>query len=301
MDKEITPLQPTPAWRSTQKVSPRVTQKIAFTVIWICGVIAILALFVIVGYVLVRGGRTITPEFLFTAPEGGISGEGGIATVIVTTIMLMLLTVVILTPLGIAAAIYLSEYARDNWFSGVIRYGVDLLAGVPSIIFGLFGYVVFVVALHFNFSLLSGALTLVALELPVMIRTVEEALKAVPHSYREASLALGCTKWQTIRQVILPAAIPGIVTSIILTTGRTLSETAALYVTMGGSSALPTSLFSGGRTLALHVYYLAMDTTAFDKAMGTGIILIVLIIIINLITHRISRWYQKRMGIKETE
>ena len=126
-------------------------------------------------------------------------------------------------------------------------------------------------------------------------------MKAVPHSYREASLSLGCTKWQTIRQVILPAAMPGIVTAIILTTGRTLSETAALYVTMGGSSALPTSLFSGGRTLALHVYYLAMDTTAFDKAMGTGIILIALIIIINLITHRISRWYQKRMGVRETE
>ena len=174
MDNKTTP-QKTPAWRSTQRVSPRTTQKIAFTVIWVCGVIAILALFLIVGYVLFRGGRTITPEFLFTPPEGGISGEGGISTVIITTIILMILTAVILAPLGIAASIYLSEYARDNWFTGIIRYGVDLLAGVPSIIFGLFGYVIFVVALHFNFSLLSGALALVALELPVMIRTVEEA------------------------------------------------------------------------------------------------------------------------------
>jgi len=290
-----------PAWRSTQRISPHTTQKIAFTAIWVCGVIAILALFLIVGYVIFRGGRAITPEFLFTAPQGGIAGEGGIATVFITTIIMVLLTVIILTPLGITAAIYLSEYAQDNWFTNIIRYGVDLLAGVPSIIFGLFGYVIFVVALHFNFSLISGALALVALELPVMIRTIEEAMKAVPHSYREASLALGCTKWQTIRQVILPAAIPGVVTAIILTTGRTLSETAALYVTMGGSSALPTSLFSGGRTLALHVFYLAMDTTAFDKAMGTGIILILLIVVINLITHRLSRWYQSRMGVRETE
>ena len=287
-----------PSWHSSQKISPRITQKIAFAAVWICGVIAILALFLIVGYVLFRGGRSLTPAFLFSAPEGGIAGEGGISTVIITTIIMVILTTVILTPLGIAAAIYLSEYALDNWFTNIIRYGIDLLAGVPSIIFGLFGYVVFVVALHFNFSLLSGALALVALELPVMIRTVEEAMKTVPLSYREASFALGATKWQTVRQVILPAAMPGIVTAIILTTGRTLSETAALYVTMGGSSALPNSLFSGGRTLALHIFYLAMDTNAFDKAMGTGIILIILIIVINLITHRLSRWYQTRIGIK---
>jgi phosphate transport system permease protein len=287
--------------RSSHRISPRITEKFAFSAVWICGIIAILALLLIVFYVLFRGIGTLTPEFLFTAPEGGIAGEGGISTVIVTTIILTLLTVVILTPLGIAAAIYLSEYALNNWFTSLIRYGIDLLAGVPSIIFGLFGYVVFVVTLHFNFSLLSGALALVALELPVMIRTVEEAMKAVPRSYREASLALGSTKWQSITQVILPAAIPGVVTAIILTTGRTLSETAALYVTMGGSSALPTSLFSGGRTLALHVFYLAMDTTAFDKAMGTGIILIVLIVVINLITHRLSGWYQSRMGMKEPE
>ncbi len=289
------------SYRSSRKISPRITQKLAFSAIWIAGIIAILALFLLIGYVLVRGIRTLTPEFLFTAPLGGIAGEGGISTVFITTIFMVVLTLIILTPLGIGGAIYLSEYALDNRLTSIIRYGVDLLAGVPSIIFGLFGYVVFVVALHFNFSLLSGALALVALELPVMIRTVEEAMKAVPRSYREASLALGSTKWQAIREVILPAALPGVVTAIILTTGRTLSETAALYVTMGGSSALPTSLFSGGRTLALHVFYLAMDTTAFDKAMGTGIILIALIVVINLITHRLSRWYQSRMGVRETE
>ncbi len=278
------------------KPSAKQNQRIAWVFIWASGAITLLILFVIVGYVFVNGVKTLTPDFFLTPPRGGLSGEGGISTCIVTTIYLVLLTLVFLLPFGIGAAIYLSEYAKDNWLTRFIRYGVETLAGIPSIVFGLFGYALFVVALHFQFSLLSGAITLACLELPTIIRTAEEAMKSVPRFHREASLALGATQWQTIRHVVLPAALPGIVTGIILSIGRTVEETACLYVTLGGSSAMPTSLFSGGRTLSLHLYYLAMETNAFDKAMGTGVVLILTIIILNSVTRWLSRRYQARVS-----
>lgn len=277
------------------RLSPKATQALARVFIWGSGVVTILILFLIVGYVLARGVPEFSLSFLFTAPQGGLSGEGGISTAIVATVYLVILTVAILIVPGIGAAIYLSEYARDNWPTRAIRYGVDTLAGVPSIVFGLFGFVIFVTALHFSFSLLSGALTLVCLLLPTLIRTSEEAIKAVPRSHREAALALGATKWQAIRHVVLPAALPGIVTGIILCIGRIVGETACLYVTMGGSSAMPTSLLSGGRTLSLHVFYLAMETNAFGKAMATAAVLILVILIINTIVNWISHRFQTRM------
>jgi phosphate transport system permease protein len=250
---------------------------------------------VIVLYVLVQGVPSISWEFLTTAPAGGLSGEGGISTVIVSTIYLIGLTIIILVPIGLGAAIYLAEYAPDNRLTRAIRYGVETLAGIPSIIFGLFGFVLFVTVLSFNFSLLSGALTLVCLLLPTMIRTSEEAIKGVPRAYREGALALGTTRWQMISRVAVPAALPGIVTAIILCVGRAIEETAVLYVTLGGSAAMPTSLFSSGRTLSLHVFYLAMETRAFDKAMATAAVLIIIIVIINGMTNWISNRFQKKM------
>jgi phosphate transport system permease protein len=235
---------------------------------------------------------------LRTPPLGGLSGEGGISTAIVSTLYLVFITIIILIPPGIGAAIYLSEYATNNWFTRVIRYGVETLAGVPSIVFGLFGFAVFVTMLHFRFSLLSGALTLVCLLLPTLIRTSEEAIKAVPRAHREAALALGATRWQTVSHVILPAALPGIVTGVILCIGRIVEETACLYVTLGGSAAMPKSLLSGGRTLSLHLFYLAMETRAFDKAMGTGIVLIATIIIINAVTNFLSQRFQAKLAGK---
>jgi len=276
-------------------MSAKSSQKLATVFIWGSGVITVLILFLIVGYVLARGLPAFSLDFLFTAPKGGLSGEGGISTAIVCTLYLVLLTIAILIVPGIGAAIYLSEYAKDNWLTRIIRYGVDMLAGVPSIVFGLFGFVLFVTALHFRFSLLSGALTLACLLLPTLIRTSEEAIKAVPRSHREGALALGATKWQTILHVVLPAALPGIVTGIILSIGRIVGETASLYVTMGGSAAMPTSLFSGGRTLSLHLFYLSMETRAFEKAMATAAVLIIVILIINTITNWISHRFQARM------
>jgi phosphate transport system permease protein len=282
----------------------RLRQRIAFGVLWLAGLTVVLVLIAIVAYVVSRGAGEISWEFLTTPPQGGISGEGGISTTIVTTVYLVLLTIAIAAPLGIGAAVYLVEYAGEmrgqrGWLSAVVsvvRFGVETLAGVPSIIFGLFGFALFVLAMHFGFSLLSAGLAGASLVLPVIIRTSEEALLAVPRSYREGSLALGATQWQTVRQVVLPAAMPGIITGIVLSVGRIISETAIFYVTLGGGLRAPTSLLSGGRTMALHVYYLAMETRAFDKAMATGTILIISMILINLTINFFSRRLSAGMG-----
>ncbi|MBN2186589.1 MAG: phosphate ABC transporter permease PstA [Dehalococcoidia bacterium] len=276
-------------------LSPKLTQKLAWGLSWAAGIVAVSILVFIIGYVLTKGLSIISPEFMFTEPEGGLSGEGGISSCIIATLWMIIATMAILIPLGIGAAIYLTEYAPDNKFTRLIRYSVELLAGVPSIIFGLFGFAIFVLALHFNYSILAGALTLVCLLLPFLMRSAEEAMKAVPQSQREAALALGATKWQTVVHVIMPAALPGIVTGITLCVGGAVAESACLYVTMGGSAGMPTSFLSGGRTLAVHVFYLAMETNALDKALATGAVLIILILIINLGTKWLSQRLQTKM------
>lgn len=266
-------------------------------VMWLFGLMTVSILIVVLGYVLIEGGKALSWDFLTTAPKGGLSGEGGISTTIGTTFYLVGLTLLIATPLGVGAAIYLIEYAGEQSLSSkllrsvisVSNFAVETLAGIPSIIFGLFGYALFVSTLKFGFSLLSAALAGACLVLPTIIRTTEEALLAVPDDYRRGSLALGATKWQTLYKVVLPASLPGIITGIILSVGRVISETAIFYVTLGGSYRMPTSVMDAGRTLALHLYYLAMDTRAFDKAMATGAVLVVMIILINLIIDFVSR------------
>jgi phosphate transport system permease protein len=281
-------------------------QTVAFGVFWLAGLLAVAALLWIVGYVLVEGFQVINIEFLTTRPKGGVSGEGGMSTTVVATLYLVVFTMTLSTPIGVGAAIYLTEYAADAARRSkalariipVARSGVEILAGVPSIIYGLFGFALFVVAMNRftgGFSILSAGLAGACMVLPVIVRTSEEALLAVPPSYREGSLALGATKWQTITQVILPAALPGIVTGLILSVGRIVAETAIFWVTIGGSYRLPTGLKSAGRPMALHVYMLATETRAFDKAMGTAAILILTIVILNLIINITSRAYSKRM------
>jgi len=282
-----------------------VIEKAAFGFLWLTGLIAVLVLLIVVAYVIVQGAKVVDLDFLVTAPRGGITAEGGMSTTILTTGYVVLLTISIAGPLGIGAAVYLVEYAEALQggsgliprLVGVIRFGVEILAGVPSIIFGLFGYALFVSAeaLGFGYSLLSGSLACACLLLPVIIRATEEALRAVPRSYREGSLALGTTRWQTVSGVILPAAMPGIITGIVLSVGRVVSETAVFYVTLGGTHNLPKSVLHGGRTMAMHLYYLATDTTAFDKAMGTGAVLIVTIVLINLIINFVSHRLTARL------
>jgi phosphate transport system permease protein len=275
----------------------KLSQQIAFGLVWLAAALAVALLLWIIGYVLIHGAQVINLEFLTTKPEGGMAGEGGMSTTIVTTIYLVLLTIAIAAPLGIGAAIYLVEYAGEMqhtsrlvaFLVNLARTGVELLAGVPSIVYGLFGFALFVTALNLRFSLLSAGLSGACLILPVIIRTAEEALLSVPRSYREGSLALGATKWQTTTQVVLPAALPGIITGIVLSVGRIVSETAIFWVTLGGSYLLPTDLLSSGRTMALHVFMLATETRAFDKAMGVSAILIVTIVLINLLINFTSR------------
>lgn len=285
----------------------KLTQTVAFGFAWLAGFLAIAALVWIVGYVVVQGAQVIDVEFLTTRPAGGVSGEGGMSTTIVTTLYLVVLIIAIAAPLGVFAAIYLVEYAgeaeRESRFLyylvRVARTGVEILAGVPSIIFGLFGFALFVVTLEFGFSLLSAGLSGACLVLPVIIRTSEEALLAVPRSYREASLGLGATRWQTMVNVVLPAALPGIVTGIILSIGRIVAETAIFWVTLGGTYRLPTSINHAGRSMALHVFMLASETRAFDKAMGTAAILIFIIVVLNLLINYTSRRLTARvMGRK---
>lgn len=292
-------------FRSNNLRMRRFTQNFAYVLIWLAGLITVLSLLIVIGYVLMRGIRGFEPGFLTTPPAGGLSGEGGISTSIISTIYLVLMTVTIATPLGIGAGIYLVEYAGEQSLGSkgiallvqVAHFGVETLAGIPSIIFGLFGYALFVTTLKFGFSLLSAALAGACLVLPTVIRTTEEALLSVPTGLREGSMALGATKWQTIKNVVLPTAAPGVITGIILSVGRIMSETAVFFVTLGGSFNMPTSIFSSGRTMALHLYYLAMDTRAFDKAMATGVVLVISIIIINLVINIVSR--KLRVGVRD--
>jgi len=275
----------------------KLQQTIAFGLIWLGGIVAVAMLLWIIGYVMREGLQVINLEFLTTRPAGGVSGEGGMSTTIVTTLYLVVLTIAIATPLGVGSAIYLVEYAGESQLESplvrrlvkIARSGVEILAGVPSILFGLFGFALFVSALKLKFSLLSAGLSGACMILPVIIRTTEEALLAVPRSFREASLGLGATKWQTIVNVIIPTALPGIVTGIVLSVGRIVAETAIFWVTLGGSYRLPRNLLSAGRSMALHVYSLASETRAFDKAMGTAAILIITIVLLNLMINILSR------------
>ena len=278
-------------------------QVVGFGLVWLCGMVAMAAVFWIIGYVISQGLQVINLEFLTTRPAGGVSGEGGMSTTIVTTLYLVTLTIAIATPLGVGAAVYLVEYAGDAsresklvaFLIKAARTGVEILAGVPSIIFGLFGFALFVLYMKFGFSLLSASLSGAALVLPTIIRTSEEALLTVPRSYREGSLSLGATKWHTVFNVVLPTAMPGIVTGVVLSVGRIIAETAIFWVTLGGSYHLPKSVMNSGRSMALHVYSLASETRAFDKAMGTAAILIISIIILNLGINLLSRRLTARL------
>lgn len=284
----------------------KLIEKIAFGFVWLAGLVAIAALLFIVGYVVSNGIKVVDLEFLTTRPAGGVSGEGGISTTIVTTLYLVVLTIAIAAPLGIGTAVFMVEYTADLTNSkkifvhliNLVRTSVEILAGVPSIIFGLFGFTVFVSYMKLKFSLLSAGLSGACLILPVIIRTTEEAILTVPKSYREGSLALGTTKWQTVFNVVLPAAMPGIITGIVLSVGRVIAETAVFWVTLGGSYRLPKNLLSSGRSMALHVYMLASETRAFDKALGTSAILIIIIIGLNLAINITSKQFSKKFSGK---
>jgi phosphate transport system permease protein len=233
---------------------------------------------------LVRVGResgwNLTPAYVVEEPR--LSGRvGGISTIILNTLAMLLLTLAMAAPLGVAAAVYLVEYAKQGPLLRILRLGTETLAGIPSIIFGLFGFLFFVNILHFGFGLLSGCLTLTLMILPTIVRTSEEALKSVPRALREGSLALGASRLQTIGKVVIPAAAPGILTGLILAIGRAVGETAALLFTMGSDYKAARGLFSSARVLSAHVYLLFAEGISFDRAFSTATVLIVIVLIFN--------------------
>ena len=259
--------------------------KIVLLLIYMSAIFTFLVLLWILGYIMLGGIKEINLEFLFTSPSGE---DGGIFPMIITTLYLIIISIGIAAPIGILSAIYLVEYAKNERFINVVRFATESLASVPSIIYGLFGMVFFVTFLKFGWSIISGAITVSIMILPTIIRTTEEALKSVPNSYREASLALGATKFRTIFKCVLPSAISGIVTGIILSVGRVVGETAAIYLTMGMAPYIPKSIFESGRTLSVHLYMLSKEGISFEKAFATATILIIIILIINLSANYVS-------------
>lgn len=216
---------------------------------------------------------------------------------IMNTFYIVLLSIGIAAPIGISAAIYLNEYSKNGKLVNVIRFAIQSLAGIPSIIFGLFGMIVFVIGLNFKWSILSGALTLSIMVLPTIIRTTEEALKTVPMNLREGSLALGATKIQTIKHVVIPSAFSGILIAIILSIGRIVGETAAVYLTAGMVPRLASSFMDSGRTLSVHLYILAKEGISLEKAYLTGTILILFILIINFTANRIVHFFNRKVNM----
>ncbi len=260
----------------------RISQNTAFGLLWTTAVLVIGCLLLIIIFILKEGLPSINWKFLTGYPEA-MGREGGIFPTIIGSIYLTVVSLIIAAPVGVGSAIYLIEYTRENWATKVIRFATETLAGVPSIIFGLFGFAFFVTYLHLGFSILSGAITLAMMLLPTIIRTAEEAIKAVPNAYREGSLALGATKWTTIVKVVVPAALPGIVTGIVLSIGRAIGETAAVWLTVGGALRLPISIMDSARPMTLHLYVLAAEGLSLPRAYATASILIITIWIINSI------------------
>jgi len=247
-----------------------------------------IALAIIVYFLVAKGWRAITWTFLTQPPRESMT-EGGILPCIVGTVCLSLGAIAVALPIGVASAVYLNEYAKPGKLLRIIRLGINNLAGVPSIIFGLFGLAFFVIWLRFEVSILSGALTLGAMSLPVIIGSSEEALRAVPDTYREASLGLGATKWQTIYRVVLPASLPGILTGSILGISRAAGETAPIMFTAAVyfTPSLPKSIFDEIMALPYHVYVLATAGTEIEKTRhlqyGTALVLIALVLGLNLV------------------
>ena len=269
------------------------TQGIAKVLIWIAALSTIAVMILILLQILGQGLPVLHLRFFLDSPKE-MGREGGIFPTIIGTLALTAVAIFFATPLGVGTALFLREYTKEGQTRSIIRFGTDCLAGVPSIIFGLFGFVFFVIYLNMGWSILSGGLTLAAMILPTIISTAEEAIKAIPYSYREVSYSLGGTKWQTLTHAVLPNALPGIFTGIILSVGRSIGETAAVILTAGSSLVMPTSLFSPIRTMSVHFYILAREGISMEMAYGTGAALILLVLLINTVANGLLNRYIRR-------
>ncbi len=278
---------------SLQRKKPRIADRVAYVFIYLSAAISVLILIGIIGYVFFRGVGSINLEFL-TKATSARAGTTGIAGNIINTLYIIVITLMVAAPIGIGSAVFLNEYAKPGKFVRLIEFTTEILSGIPSIIFGLFGMVFFGTTLRLGYSILTGALTLTLMILPLITRNTQEALKTVPNSYRSGALGIGATKWYMIRTILLPSAMPGILTGVILAIGRIVGESAALLFTAGSGYILPktasdffSKIFESGGTMTIQLY-LSMSKGQYDIAFGIALVLLVIVLGINFATKYLA-------------
>ena len=272
----------------------RPTSFIMFLITWAAAIITAAVVVILVAYILIRGIPNLKPS-LFALEYN--SENVSMLPAIINTVTMTVFSLVLAVPIGVFSAVYLTEYAkRGNPLVKVVRVTTETLAGIPSIVYGLFGYLVFVIACHFGNSMLSGALTLAIMILPTVMRTTEEALLAVPDSFREGSFGLGAGRLRTVFKVVLPSAVPGILSGIILAIGRIVGETAALIYTSGTVAGIPKDLMHSGRTLSIHMYALLSEGLYMEEAYATAVVLLVMVLFINMLSGLIARKLSAKKG-----
>lgn len=276
------------------------SQSIAFFVLALIGYSIIAILIAILGFIVVKGFSAISWNFITQMPEEGMT-KGGIFPAIIGTLYLVLGSILFAFPVGVLAAIYMNEYVKDGIIKKIIKQMTNNLSGVPSIVFGLFGMSLFVNKLGFGDSILAGSLTLGLLVLPVIIRTTEEALKSVDDTFRQASLGLGASKWQTTKNVVLPIAFPNIITGLILSVGRVSGETAPILFTVAAYflPKLPSSIFDQAMALPYHLYVISTSGTNIEEsrpiAYGTALVLVLIVLVTNLVANALRRYFGKKV------
>ena len=264
---------------------------IVMLLVLLAAIITFAALLFLIAYILVNGVPYLKPSlFSFTYT----SDNASLMPALINTLIMIGVALLIAVPIGVFSAVYLTEYAKKgNKLVKIIRTTAETLTGIPSIVYGLFGMLFFVTACHMSYSLMAGILTVAIMVLPTVLRTTEEALLAVPDSFREGSFGLGAGKLRTVFRIVLPSAIPGILSGVILSTGRIAGETAALIYTAGTMATLPKNLLSSGRTLAVHMYVLSQEGLHTDQAFATAVILLVMVLLINILSSVIAKKMQR--------
>ncbi|NTW27756.1 MAG: phosphate ABC transporter permease PstA [Coriobacteriia bacterium] len=270
----------------------KLANTLAIGFFWAAAAITVAILGTLIVYVFINGIRAISPAFIFTWPHG-VNSEGGIFPTIISTIYVTGLAMLIATPVAVLAAVYLAEYAHQGRVVSAIRFAADSLASVPSIVMGLFGFALFVETMGLGLSMVSASLALSLLMLPIIMRTTEESIRAVPKYIRWGSYGLGATKWQTVSRVVLPAAAPRIITGVVLAAGRAVGETAVVLYTMGQAVNLPVTPLDSGRPMTVHLYLLAVEGINLPAAYGTALLLMIMILGFNLGARWILRRYRK--------
>lgn len=280
----------------------QILDRAATATVWTLALIGLGILAFIIFIILYRGIATaLSPGFVFGKPQAMKEG-GGIWPMVVSSFYLAFLTIAVVVPLGVGAAVYMTEFAKEGRITRLVRFGADSLATVPSVVFGIFGMVLFVIYFGLGYSLLAGAFTLALLNMPTVMRTTEEAILAVPISYREAAMGLGASRWETAKKIVLPSAMPGITTGIVLTMGRIVGESAAVIYTVGiFVRKAPTSPLQPAAPMAAHIWHTytegALVSDWMRVANGEAAFLLLVVLALNLAARLIARMYQRRLGM----